>query len=330
MSERFTPRRVHAGDVIGQVDTSVTPRFAAPPTFGLVPDLRSVTSADVAVVGVPFDTGVTYRPGARFGPSHIRDASRLLRPYGMESQAYPFLSQQVVDLGDIGCSPFSIPDALEAIEGGVREALDIAPRLIVLGGDHTIALPVLRALHAVHGPISVVHFDAHLDTWDAYFGQAYHHGTPFRRASEEGLIDREGSVHVGVRGAIYGEEDLTNDRVLGFMAVRCIEVHLDGVASALERIRARVQDRPVYVSVDIDVLDPAFAPGTGTPEAGGLASWQLLHLIRSFRGFNVVGMDVVEVAPAYDHASITAVAASHVAYEMLGAWAPQAQGGEGR
>jgi len=243
----------------------------------------------------------------------------------MESQTYPFLSQQVVDLGDIACSPFNISEALAAIEGGVREALDIAPRIVVLGGDHTIALPVLRALHAVHGPISVVHFDAHLDTWDAYFGQAYHHGTPFRRASEEGLIDREGSVHVGVRGAIYGEQDLTNDRVLGFMAVRCIDIHLDGVASALERVRARVQDRPVYVSVDIDVLDTAFAPGTGTPEAGGLASWQLLHLIRSFRGLNVVGMDVVEVAPAYDHASITAVAASHVAYEMLGAWAPSVQ-----
>lgn len=180
--------------------TTVVPRYAAPATFGLVPDLQAVTSADVAIVGVPFDTTVSYRSGARFGPSHIRAASRLLRPFNPEANAWPFLAQQVADVGDIACNPFDIDAALSAIEVGVRECLAVAPRVLILGGDHTIALPSLRALHARHGPISVVHFDAHLDTWDTYFDQPYLHGTPFRRAAEEGLLDPQGCVHVGIRG----------------------------------------------------------------------------------------------------------------------------------
>lgn len=315
------PRISHAG-VVGQVATTQVPRFAAPGTFALVPDLSTVTAADVAVLGVPFDSTVSYRPGARFGPAHIRDSSRLLRPYNPEAGSWPFLAQQVVDVGDVACNPYDIAAALAAIEAGALGALDVAPRLFVLGGDHTVALPVLRALHARHGAIAVIHFDAHLDTWDTYFDQPYLHGTPFRRAAEEGLLDPEGCVHVGIRGGLYAATDMSDDHALGFTAIRCHEVHLDGVRAAVERVRARVADRPAYVSVDIDVLDPAYAPGTGTPESGGLASWQLLHMLRELRGLNVVGGDVVEVAPAYDHAQITGIAAAHIGYELLSAWAP--------
>lgn len=322
MVDRFTTPRVTANGVIGQVATTEVPRFAAPATFALVPDLSTVTSADVAVVGVPFDSTVSYRNGARFGPSHIRAASRLLRPYNPEANAWPFLAQQVVDVGDIACNPYDIDASLTSIEGGVRDCLDIASRILVLGGDHTIALPTLRALHAKHGPISVIHFDAHLDTWDTYFGQPYLHGTPFRRASEEGLLDREGCIHVGIRGGLYGAVDMSDDRALGFMTVRAHEIHLDGPRSVVERISSRVADRPVYVSVDIDVLDPAYAPGTGTPESGGLASWQLLLMLRELAGLNLVGGDIVEVSPPYDHAEITGIAAAHIGYELLSAWAP--------
>jgi len=322
MDNDFSPPRIHLGDVTGQVDSTQVPRFAAPPTFGLVPALGTVSRADVAIVGIPYDTGVSFRPGARFGPAHIRESSRLLRPYNPEAGAWPFLAQQVVDAGDIACNPYDISESLKSMELGMRSVLDLAPRALVLGGDHTIALPVLRALHAVHGPISVVHFDAHLDTWDTYFSQPHLHGTPFRRAAEEGLLDPEGCVHVGIRGGLYSAADMDDDRALGFLAIRCHEIHIDGVQPVLERIHARAQDRPVYVSVDIDALDPAFAPGTGTPEAGGLASWQLLHLLRELAPLNQVGGDIVEVAPAYDHAAITGVAAAHIGYELLSAWAP--------
>ena len=322
MTDRFKHPRVAVDGKLGQILTTEVPRFAAPPTFGLVPDLSEVTSADVAVVGIPFDSTVSYRSGARFGPAHIRSSSRLLRGYNPEADAWPFLAQQVVDVGDIACNPFDIDSALDSITHGVRDCLELAPRVLILGGDHTIALPTLRALHAVHGPISVIHFDAHLDTWDTYFGQPYLHGTPFRRASEEGLLDPEGCIHVGIRGGLYGATDMLDDRALGFTAVRCHEIHLDGPAATVERIRSRVADRPVYVSVDIDVLDPAYAPGTGTPESGGLASWQLLYLLRELAGLNLVGGDIVEVCPPYDHAEITGIAAAHVAYELLSAWAP--------
>jgi len=193
--------------------------------------------------------------------------------------------------------------------------------VLTLGGDHTVALPMLRAVSAVHGPVAVVHFDAHLDTWDTYFGAAYTHGTPFRRAAEEGLLDRTGCLHVGIRGPLYTAADLTEDSELGFQVVSAPDVEQIGVPGMVERIRERVGDRPVYVSVDIDVLDPAHAPGTGTPEAGGLTSRELLAALRSFARLNLVGADIVEVAPAYDHAQITGIAAAHVAYELLSALA---------
>jgi agmatinase len=314
--------RVSTDRAVGPVDATVVPRYAGPATFARLPSFPSeVPSADVLIAGVPFDSGVSYRPGARFGPSHIRESSRLLRPYNPALQVPVFANQQVADAGDLAVNPFSIDEAIATVERGARALLERAPFVLTLGGDHTVALPMLRAVSAVHGPVAVVHFDAHLDTWDTYFGAAYTHGTPFRRASEEGLLDRTGCVHAGIRGPLYSEADLTEDAELGFQVVSAPEVEHIGVTGLIERIAARVGDRPVYVSVDIDVLDPAHAPGTGTPEAGGLTSRELLATLRSFGPLNLVGADIVEVAPAYDHAQITGIAAAHVAYELLSALA---------
>ena len=308
----------------GPVDATATPRFAGPATFARLPRLDEVSRADVAVVGVPFDSGVSYRPGARFGPGHVRASSKLLRDYNPVQDIAPFATQQVVDAGDLSCNPFSIDEAVEQIDAGARSVVERGAKLMTIGGDHTIALPLLRVMHELHGEIAVVHFDAHLDTWDTYFGAPITHGTPFRRASEEGLIDKTGSMHVGIRGPLYARSDLTDDQVLGFQVVGSHEMDDLGWRGVVQRIAARVGDRPTYVSLDIDVLDPAFAPGTGTPEAGGLTSRELLQILRSFSTLNLVGADIVEVAPAYDHAEITGVAAAHAAYELISAMAPRA------
>lgn len=307
----------------GPVDASVVPRFAGIATFARLPRLDEVEHADIAVVGVPFDSGVSYRPGARFGPAHVREASRLLRPYNPAQDVFPFGAQQVADAGDLVANPFDITEAVAEIEEGARLLGEHADRLVVIGGDHTIALPLLRVAHAKHGPVAVLHFDAHLDTWDTYFGAPITHGTPFRRASEEGLIDLEASMHVGIRGPLYSKDDLEDDSRLGFAIVSSEFVDEHGVDAAIARIRTRIGDAPLYISIDIDVLDPAHAPGTGTPEAGGLTSRELLRMLRALADLRIVGADVVEVAPAYDHAQLTAVAASHVIYELLSAMAPR-------
>ena len=284
---------------------------------------RSDPKAAICVAGIPYDLGTSNRPGARFGPAHVRASSRLLRPYNPAADVEPFATQQVVDAGDLAVNPFDIEAAIAEVESGARSLLERAGRLVTIGGDHTIALPLLRAMAAKHGPVAVVHFDAHLDTWDSYFGAAYTHGTPFRRASEENLLDRSACMHVGTRGPLYGTSDLAEDTRLGFQVVGSVEMDDLGVRGAIERIRERVGQRPVYVSVDIDVLDPAFAPGTGTPEAGGLSSRELLAILRGFADLDLVGADVVEVAPAYDHAEITGIAAAHVVYELVSALAPR-------
>jgi agmatinase len=308
----------------GPVDASVVPRFAGIATFARLPRLDEVERASIAIVGVPFDSGVSYRPGARFGPAHVREASRLLRPYNPAQDVFPFAAQQVADAGDIAANPFDIAAAVAEIEAGARLLGEQADRLVAIGGDHTIALPLLRAAHAKHGPVAVLHFDAHLDTWDTYFGAPITHGTPFRRASEEGLIDLTASMHVGIRGPLYSKSDLEDDSRLGFAIVTSEFVEEHGVEAAIRRIRERIGDAPLYISIDIDVLDPAHAPGTGTPEAGGLTSRELLRMLRGLSDLPIVGADVVEVAPAYDHAQLTAVAASHVVYELLSAMAPVA------
>ncbi|HEX4817794.1 MAG TPA: agmatinase [Nonomuraea sp.] len=299
---------------IGPVDSSRVPRFAGPATFARLPRLDEVERADVAVVGVPFDAGVSYRPGARFGPAAVREASRLLRPYHPALDVSPFERVQVVDAGDVAVNPFDIGAAIAAIE---EAASGFEARLVTIGGDHTIALPLLRAAARRHGPVALVHFDAHLDTWDTYFGAEYTHGTPFRRAVEEGLLDTEAVSHVGIRGPLYGKKDLEDDRRFGFGVLTAADVLRRGLDEVIDVLRQRVGGRPLYVSVDIDVLDPAHAPGTGTPEAGGLTSRELLEILRGLAGCDLVGADVVEVAPAYDHAEITSIAASHVAYDLV-------------
>jgi agmatinase len=314
------PRTTEDGH-IGPVVASIVPRFAGPATFARLPRLDEVSDVDVAVVGVPFDGGVSYRPGARFGPAHVRESSRLLRPYNPALDVNPFGRQQVADAGDIAVNPFSIEEAVRQVEVGADELLERAGRILTIGGDHTIALPLLRSVARRHGPVAVVHFDAHLDTWDTYFGAATTHGTPFRRASEEGLLDLSACLHVGTRGPLYAATDLTDDAELGFQTVPAREMEHLGTRGVTERIHERVGDRPVYVSVDIDVLDPAFAPGTGTPESGGLLSRELLAILRDLSGLRLVGADIVEVAPAYDHAEITGIAAAHAGYELLSAMA---------
>jgi agmatinase len=308
---------------IGPSDASVSPRYAGIATFARLPRLEDVDHAHIVVVGVPFDSGVSYRPGARFGPSHVREASRLLRPYNPVQDVEPFSTQQIADAGDIAANPFNIEEAVAQIEAEAIRLGSGDTRLLTIGGDHTIALPLLRAVTKKTGPVAVLHFDAHLDTWDTYFGAPITHGTPFRRASEEGLIDLEASLHIGIRGPLYSRKDLTDDARLGFAVIAAHEFETEGLARVIERMLARLGDRPVYVSVDIDVLDPSHAPGTGTPEAGGLTSRELLAIIRALSAVRIVGADVVEVAPAYDHAQITAVAASHVAYEILSAMTPR-------
>jgi agmatinase len=322
MSEDQTPRVV-TGENIGQVDATKMPRYGGISTFALLPQLAEVTQADVAIVGIPFDSGVSYRPGTRFGPSHVREASRLLRPYNPATGVSPFASQQVVDAGDFAANPFNIEEAIASIEKDHRALSEKAKRIVTIGGDHTITLPILRSLHKQHGAISVIHFDAHLDTWDSYFGADYTHGTTFRRASEEGLLDGEGCMHIGIRGPLYSAKDLVDDKAVGFQIFSSIEFQELGVQEAIKKMIARVSNRPVYISIDIDVLDPAHAPGTGTPEAGGLTSRELLAVIRATAGLNIIGADVVEVAPAYDFAQITGIAASHVLYELICALSPK-------
>ncbi|GGC75599.1 agmatinase [Hoyosella rhizosphaerae] len=318
----------------GPIDSSRVPRFADVATFARLPRIDQVSRADIAVVGIPFDSGTSFRPGARFGPSHIRENSRLLRPYNPTQNVSPFSKAQVVDAGDIAVTPFDIAAAIDTIEAAARHFGQSDCRLVALGGDHTVALPLLRAVAAQHGPVTVVHFDAHLDTWDTYFDAPHTHGTPFRRASEEGLIDLERSVHVGIRGPLYSARDLDDDKLLGFLPLTCTDVETDGLSAVIARMHERIGGSggsggsggiggrgavPIYVSVDVDVLDPGFAPGTGTPEAGGLSSRELLAMVRTLSRHLIVGADVVEVAPAYDHAGITGIAAAHIAYELISA-----------
>jgi agmatinase len=309
---------------VGPVDPLVVPRYAGAGTFARLPRREDVDVCDVAVLGIPFDSGVTYRPGARFGPQAVRSGSRLLRAYHAALDVMPFEAQQVADAGDVACNPFDIVEAIAQIEAGADQALDDAGHLLSIGGDHTIALPLLRSLHRRHGPVALLHFDAHLDTWDTYFGAAYTHGTPFRRAWEEGLLLADRATHVGIRGPLFSREDLVDDARFGFEIVTAMDVLDEGRRVIADRVRDRLGDAPVYVSVDIDVLDPAFAPGTGTPEAAGLTSRELLGILRGLAGVNLVGADIVEVAPPYDTAEITAVAASHVAYELLALFARRA------
>ena len=309
---------------IGPPEAREVPRFAGPATFARLPRIDQVERADVAVLGVPFDSGTSFRPGARFGPEAVRAGSKLLRPYHLGLDVEPWTTLQLADAGDIAINPFDIVEAVSQIEDAANALYGKANRIVSIGGDHTVALPLLRAAHARHGPVAVVHFDAHLDTWDTYFGARYTHGTPFRRASEEGLLALDHCAHVGIRNSVYALADFDDDRRLGFATVSTLDVARRGVDEAIDRVRDRVGDRPVYISIDIDVLDPAHAPGTGTPEPGGLTTRELQMILHGLADLELIGADVVEVSPAYDHAQLTALAAANVIYDLLGMFAVRA------
>ena len=304
---------------IQPVSGTVVPRYAGPSTFARLPELRDVEDCDVAIIGVPFDAGTSYRPGARFGPQSVRQASRQLRTnYHPNYDVEPFKVQQVADAGDIACNPFDIDEAIKQIEKGSTELLQKVGSIVTIGGDHTIALPLLRSINKkVGGPVALVHFDAHLDTWDTYFGAPYTHGTPFRRAREENLFLDDASMHIGIRGPLYSTNDLKNDRELGFKTIHCDEFQTNTIDQIVKRIKDRIGNNPLYISIDIDVLDPAHAPGTGTPEVAGMTTREILNVLRGLAGSQLVSADVVEVAPAYDHAELTSTAAATIVYELI-------------
>ena len=304
---------------IQPVSGTVVPRYAGPSTFARLPELRDVEDCDVAIIGVPFDAGTSYRPGARFGPQSVRQASRQLRTnYHPNYDVEPFKVQQVADAGDIACNPFDIDEAIKQIEKGSTELLQKVGSIVTIGGDHTIALPLLRSINKkVGGPVALVHFDAHLDTWDTYFGAPYTHGTPFRRAREEKLFLDDASMHIGIRGPLYSTNDLKNDRELGFKTIHCDEFQTNTIDQIVKRIKDRIGNNPLYISIDIYVLDPAHAPGTGTPEVAGMTTREILNVLRGLAGSQLVSADVVEVAPAYDHAELTSTAAATIVYELI-------------
>jgi agmatinase len=294
-----------------------TPRFSGVRTFMRLPNVQDLKNSDAAIVGAPFDTGATFRAGARFGPEAIRSASHLLRRYNPSQDVSIFDHLSVIDYGDVPVVPGYVEASYERMEEGLEPIHRAGVVPVVLGGDHSIALPELRAAAAVHGPLALVQFDSHPDTWDAYFGEKHTHGTPFRRAVEEGLLRPERSIQVGMRGSIYDEGDWNAAREMGFALVSTDAVRKIGVRETIGRIRERVDDAKVYVSFDVDFVDPAFAPGTGTPEIGGFTSREAQEFVRGLRGLNMVGGDVVEVYPQYDPAQITALLAANVAHEFL-------------
>ncbi|MEA2227867.1 MAG: agmatinase [Solirubrobacteraceae bacterium] len=300
-------------------DASLAPRYAGVRTFARLPHVEVPhEDVDAAVIGVPFDTATSFRPGTRFGPEAIRSASALLRPYHPPLDIDVFGTLSIVDGGDVDITPGNALRTTEQLDAALRPVIEAGIVPVVLGGDHSIVLGELRAHAAVHGPVGVVLLDAHADTWDAYYGERYFHGTPFRRALEEGLIDPHRSLLAGMRGPLYAASDLDDPRSWGFEIVPCDELRTWTPAEYGARVRERVGDGPAYLSFDIDVLDPAFAPGTGTPEVAGLLPHEALGYLRALAGMSFTGFDVVEVSPAYDGpGQVTALHAAAVAYELL-------------
>lgn len=298
-------------------DAFSSPRFGQPPTFMRLPHVREAARLDVALVGIPYDGGTSYRPGARYGPRAVRDQSSLIRPWHPVLKVAPFEQLRVADYGDVDVAPISIERTMEAVEREIGGILEHRTVPLIVGGDHSVTLPVLRAVAKRYGPVGLVHFDAHPDTWDEYFGSKYFHGTPFRRAVEEQLIDPRRTIQVGIRGPLYSAEDFDFHARHGLEVIRIEEVKERGVAWVAGRF-TRLAGRPVYCSFDIDVVDPAYAPGTGTPEVGGLTSYEALSLVRALRGLELVGADVVEVSPLYDGpGQITALLAANLLFELL-------------
>lgn len=287
-------------------------------TFGGQPHTRDLTGVDVAVVGIPYDSATTNRSGARMGPRAIREQSSLLWGFNNALQVKPFEKLRVIDYGDAEVVPVDVLATQKAIERDVGQILQAGPRVLSLGGDHSIALPLLRAHAKEYGPLAVVHFDAHPDTWDVEFGNhRFSHGTSFRRAFEEKLVDPQAYIQVGIRGPTTGPEDYADALKLGTRMITLDEAIDRGIPDVIAELKQRVGQRLLYVSLDIDSVDPAFAPGTGTPEVGGFTSHQLLRMLRGLAGLSLVGADLVEVSPPYDPTHITSILAANLAFELL-------------
>src|SRR5437868_162986 len=291
-------------------------RFTGVATFMRLPQITEPEELEVALVGVPFDGGTACLPGRRFGAGRIRDQSPIILPWNPVLKVNPFAKRRTADYGDLSVNPLSIEDTFRRIETGIAPLLAAGVRCVSVGGDHSISLPLLRVVAKKHGPVSLVQFDAHNDLWDEYFGSKYSHGTPFRRAFEEGLLEDGRVLQVGLRGQVYGERDFDFAREHRVKMVTAEELQRQGMAMVRKHLRA-FRGKAVYVTLDIDVVDPAYAPGTGTPQVGGLTSMQILELVRALRGLQIVGCDLVEVSPPYDTGEITSLLAANLLFELL-------------
>jgi agmatinase len=307
-----------AGPPYRPLDAQVIPRFAGIRTYMRAPHVTELTGVDAIVYGIPFDTATSYRTGPRFGPEAIRSASALIRPYNPALGVNVVDALSLVDYGDVPVSPGDTERTYAQVEEALAPVVDAGIFPVALGGDHSITLAELRALARRHGPLALVQLDSHGDTWEQYFGQRFFHGTTFKRAVEEGLLDASASVQAGMRGSLYGAEDIDVAKEMGFTVLTTDELRDLGPAAYGKLVLDTVGARPVFVSFDIDFLDPAFAPGTGTPEVGGFSTAEALAFLRALRGIKLAGCDVVEVSPPYDGPGMqTALAAANVVYDLL-------------
>ena len=293
------------------------PRFAGPGTMMRLPSAASADGLDACFVGIPMDIGASHRAGTRFGPRQIRQESTMIRPYNMATRAAPFDSLQVADIGDIPTNTFDLKKSVQIIEDHYDAIVATGCIPLGLGGDHTLVYPILRAMAKKHGPVGLIHVDAHADINEHMFGERIAHGTPFRRAVEDGAIDTKRAIQIGLRGSGYAADDFDWPRAQGFRVVQAEACWHQSLTPLMVEVRAMMGHGPVYMSFDIDSLDPAFAPGTGTLEVGGLTIWQGLEIVRGCRGLNLVGCDLVEVSPPYDQAGTTALVAANLLFEML-------------
>ena len=308
-------------------DAFRSPRFAQVATFMRLPMVSAPEGLDVALIGIPFDGGTSYRPGPRFAPRDIRQHSSLIRPYNPALQVAPFDVLRVADTGDVDINPVDIADTYARVEQAIARVLDAGAIPVCVGGDHSLTLPILRAIVRRHGPVGVVHVDSHQDMWEEYFGNRYFHGTPFRRATEEGLLDTHRVLQIGIRGSVYAAADFAFGHQHGIQVIRADEVAQRGIDWVKGQIAA-LGGKALYLSFDIDAVDPAFAPGTGTPEVGGLTSREALEIVRALAGMPLVGADLVEVSPPYDHGNITAILAANILFEIVSVLAVTRQGQE--
>ncbi len=292
-------------------------RFSGPNTFKRLPEQEIAAGLDVAILGIPMDIGASWRSGTRFGPKQVRAESAMIRPYNVQTGAAPFDSLQIADIGDLPINTFSLADSLKIIARSYRDILqhDVVP--VAIGGDHSITLPILRSIAAKHGPVALLHVDAHADVNDEMFGEKETHGTVFRRAYEEGLIVPEKTYQIGLRGSGYAATDFTEAAEWGFRQILAQEIWHQSLTETGQRIAQEIGDHPLYITYDIDSLDPAYAPGTGTPEIGGLTTPQALELIRAMKGRKIVGFDLVEVSPPYDPSGNTVLTAANLLFEIL-------------